>query len=229
MFPLRDTSPHKGFPVVNSAIIFFNIWAYIDTLKLSPVQLVLFRMHYGLVPRFSARLLEQNTLAGSLAFLSSLVSYTFVHAGIFHLLGNMWFLWIFGRGVEFRLGHLRYLVFYLLAGIASGYLHIIFNITSDVPCVGASGAISGVIGAYLVLSPRAKILTLVPIYFIIKTFDIPAYIFIVIWLLGQVFGVLTASSAQGTNIAWWAHVGGFVWGFFAILIFIKDTLDVRIE
>jgi len=229
MIPLKDTSPHKGFPGINAAIIAVNVWVYLETSHFSRVKLALFHFRFGLVPTWAIKTAEQQYFSGTPSFFFPLFSYMFVHAGIIHLLSNMWFLWVFGKNIEYRIGHFRYFIFYILCGIASGYFHIIFNPSSTVPCVGASGAVSGVIGAYMILYPRAKILTLVPIYFFIKAIEIPAFIFIIIWLLIQVTGAISSLSHEGGSVAWWAHFGGFLWGFLTVLLFKQDKLKLRIE
>ncbi len=140
----------------------------------------------------------------------------FLHGGFWHLLANLWSLYIFGDNIEDCLGHKKYLLFYLLCGIISGITHIIFNISSDIPVIGASGAIAGVMGAYFILYPRAKILTLFPIVFI--PFQAPAYIFFGIWFAYQFVNAASDQSGAG-SIAWWAHIGGFIAGVFILKFF----------
>jgi len=140
----------------------------------------------------------------------------FLHGGFLHILGNMWFLYIFGDNIEDRLGHLRYLIFYLLTGIAAGLVHLLTNWNSKIPTIGASGAISGVMGAYLILYPRARVLTLIPIFLFFQFVEIPAFLFLGYWFLLQLFSAgLTRGDVGG--VAWWAHIGGFVTG----IIFVK--------
>ncbi len=142
----------------------------------------------------------------------------FLHGGFLHIIMNMWFLYIFGDNVEDRLGHLRYLVFYLFCGVAAGVIHLLTNWSSNVPTIGASGAISGVMGAYLLLYPRSKILTLVFIVLFIQFIEIPAFIFLGIWFFLQIVSVGTSSGNAG-GVAFWAHIGGFVVGLVFIKIF----------
>ncbi|HSM73554.1 MAG TPA: rhomboid family intramembrane serine protease, partial [Desulfobacterales bacterium] len=148
-------------------------------------------------------------------------SFMFLHGGFWHLLGNMWSLYIFGDNVEDHLGPLRYLGFYLLCGLVSGLTHMLLNVGSNVPTIGASGAIAGVMGAYFLLHPRARILTLIPIFFIPYFVEIPAFFFLGLWLLLQ---FLNAASSQAgmTGIAWWAHIGGFIGGM--VLVKVLDQL-----
>jgi membrane associated rhomboid family serine protease len=142
----------------------------------------------------------------------------FLHGGYLHIIGNMWSLYIFGDNVEDRLGHFRYLVFYLLCGLASGISHLAINWHSTLPTIGASGAIAGVMGAYFILYPKAKVLTLVPIFFFIQFIELPAFVFLGIWFLFQ-FISAAGTSAQGGGIAWWAHIGGFVFGIIFLRLF----------
>jgi hypothetical protein len=142
----------------------------------------------------------------------------FLHGGFLHIIMNMWFLYIFGDNIEDRLGHIRYLIFYLFCGVAAGLIHLFTNWNSNVPTIGASGAISGVMGAYLLLYPRSKILTLVFIFFFIQFIEIPAFIFLGIWILLQLFSAGLRPSNVG-GVAFWAHIGGFVAGLVFIKIF----------
>ena len=144
----------------------------------------------------------------------------FIHGGFWHLLGNMWSLYIFGDNVEDRLGPLRYLLFYLLCGFLSGISHLVINWHSQVPTIGASGAIAGVMGAYLLLFPKAKVLTLIPIFFIPYFVNIPAFLFLGFWFLLQ-FISAAGSSGQAGGVAWWAHIGGFVFGMIFVKLFLK--------
>jgi membrane associated rhomboid family serine protease len=147
--------------------------------------------------------------------LFSLLSFMFLHGGFWHLLSNMWSLYIFGDNVEDHMGSLRYLIFYLLCGIASGLSHLILNQGSNIPTIGASGAIAGVMGAYFLLYPNSKVLTLIPIIFIPWFIEIPAFFFLGLWLVLQ---FINAAGGQG-SIAWWAHIGGFIFGMLFLKLF----------
>lgn len=218
MIPIRDTNRSERYPVINNGIIAITVLAFIFEL-LQGQRLKEFIYLYGLVPaRYAEPQVAAHFTASQqmLPFLTSL----FLHGGILHLLGNMWFLYIFGDNVEGRLGHLRYLVFYLLCGLAAGVSHLALNWHSNVPTIGASGAIAGVMGAYLILYPRAKILTLLPIFFFFTFVEVPAFIFLGIWFLFQ-FLIAAGSARQPGGIAWGAHIGGFLFGIVFLKIFEK--------
>ena len=208
MIPLRDTIRSHSYPVVNNLLIGANVLVFLIQLSLGP-DLDRFIFTYGLVPaKFTHPALA--AYFGWASNLFSLLSFMFLHGGFMHLLGNMWSLYIFGDNVEDRLGPLRYLGFYLLAGLVSGLFHMALNMDSQIPTIGASGAIAGVMGAYFILFPASKILTLIPIIFIPWFVEIPAFVFLGIWFALQF--ISAAGSGAATGIAWWAHVGGFVAG-----------------
>jgi len=217
MIPIRDTIPSKNYPVVNNTIIGINVVLYLFEMS-QGANLNRFIYIYGLVPaRYSMPQIASYFSAGQQ--LLSLLSFMFLHGGFWHLLGNMWSLYIFGDNVEDRLGPFRYLVFYLLCGITSGLSHLLFNLHSNIPTIGASGAIAGVMGAYLILHPHSKILTLIPIIFIPWFVEIPAFFFLGLWFVLQ---FLNAAGSHGNigGIAWWAHIGGFVFGIVLLKIFL---------
>jgi len=216
MIPIRDTIRSETYPVVNSSIIVVNVLVFLVELSQGQ-RLDGFIKIYGLVPvRYSIPQISAYFTTGQ-QFLSFL-TFMFLHGGFLHLLGNMWFLYIFGDNVEDRLGHFRYLVFYLLCGLASGISHLVINWHSVIPTIGASGAIAGVMGAYFILYPRAKVLTLVPIFIFFQFIELPAFLFLGIWFLFQ-FLSAAGASAQAGGIAWWAHIGGFVFGVIALKLF----------
>lgn len=209
MIPLRDSNRSQTFPLVNYTIIAANLMAFLWQVSLGNRLEKAFFL-YGLVPiRYSDPAVASHftTLEQILPFLTSM----FLHGGILHLAGNMWSLYLFGDNVEDRLGHLRYLVFYVLCGLAAGLTHLFTNWSSHVPTIGASGAISGVMGAYLILFPGARILTLLPIFFFLQLIEVPAFVFLGLWFLMQILSA-GASSGQAGGVAWWAHIGGFVAG-----------------
>jgi membrane associated rhomboid family serine protease len=219
MIPLRDTVPTKNYPVVNNTIIVINVIIFLYQLT-QPVGVEKFIYIYGLVPaRYSIPQISAYFTTFQQVF--SLFSFMFLHGGFWHLLGNMWSLYIFGDNVEDRLGHMRYLLFYIICGLASGLSHMLLNLNSNIPTIGASGAIAGVMGAYFILHPRARILTLIPIFFIPYFLEIPASFFLGIWFVLQFINA-AGSHGQASGVAWWAHIGGFVFG----ILFLKLMLTL---
>jgi membrane associated rhomboid family serine protease len=202
MIPLRSSERHYTPSTITLLLIVINVLVWLYEVSLGPGRHVnQFIETYGIVPD---RLHP-----------ASIVTSMFIHGGWLHILGNMWFLWIFGRGVEDILGHAKYLFFYFACGIAAGLVHIVVNANSPVPTVGASGAIAGVMGAYLIKFPRARIVTLVVIVFFITTVDIPAAFLLLYWFAMQFFsgvGSLGYSQASSGDVAWFAHIGGFLAG-----------------
>ncbi len=206
MIPLRDTIPSTRIPFINFALIAVNGACFLYEVSLDG-EVQHFLHLFGLVPaRFHG-----FTLPGLLPLFTSM----FLHSSWLHLLGNMLFLYIFGDNVEDRLGHLRYLCFYILSGMAAGLSQVYAFHTSTLPMIGASGAIAGVTGAYFMFFPRARVVTLVPIFFFFQIIEIPAVVFLLLWFGMQVlYGLATVSAAGHVvgGVAWWAHVGGFVFG-----------------
>jgi len=205
--PIKDLNPHRTYPVVNTLLILSNVIVFLYQLTLPPHEYQAFVMANATIPSHIRGVLAGH---GSLeaAFLPIFTS-MFLHSGFMHIAGNMLFLWIFGDNVEDYFGHFPYLLFYLVCGIGSGLTHIIFNFHSPLPALGASGAISGVMGAYILLYPRARVLTLVFIFFI----PIPAFIILGYWFLLQFLaGVSSVGAAATGGVAWWAHIGGFLLG-----------------
>jgi membrane associated rhomboid family serine protease len=225
MIPIRDTIKAETYPVVNLSLIAMNVVVFLFELSQGPA-LNRFVYTYGLVPaRYSVPQIAAYFDSSQQIF--SLLSFMFLHGGFLHLLGNMWILYIFGDNVEDKLGHFRYLVFYLLCGLTSGMSHLFLNWYSEIPTVGASGAIAGVMGAYFILYPGAKVLTLIPIFFFIQFVEIPAFLFLGIWFVFQFLNA-AVSSGQAGGIAWWAHIGGFIFGI--IFLKLSDMLpEVNLE
>lgn len=214
MIPIRDTVPSRTYPIINSTLIGINVVIFLVELAQGP-HMGRFIYLYGLVPaRYSVEGLSAHFTFFQQIF--SLVSFMFLHGGFLHLLGNMWSLYIFGDNVEDHLGPIRYGVFYVLCGIVSGLFHLFINFNSNAPTIGASGAVAGVMGAYFILHPRAKILTLIPIFIIPWFVEVPAFIFLGLWFLIQFFN---AAGGGAGGIAWWAHIGGFLCGMLLIKIF----------
>lgn len=213
--PLRDNIPSRGFPVVNVLLILVNLIAF-------GYGMTLGRYYNDFI--FSNSVIPAQLVVVGLTGeqLVRLTTAMFLHGGWFHVLSNMLYLWIFGDNIEGRMGHFKYLLFYLLTGYLATITHVLFNPLSEVPLIGASGAIAGVLGAYLILYPRAKVLTLVFIFVFIQVVPIPAVIFLGFWFLLQIFsGVasLTVQAAQG--VAFWAHAGGFVAGMLLVKLFTR--------
>jgi membrane associated rhomboid family serine protease len=213
MFPMQNGVPSRYPPVVTWALIAINCLVFLFEISLGPEDRAWFISRFALIPaRYFASYEDgTRTLADYLPFATNM----FLHGGWLHLIFNMWALWVFGPAVEDRLGRIRYLLFYLVCGVLASVAHAIFNATSPVPAVGASGAISGVIGCYIHMFPFARLVVMIPILFIPFFVEVPAIVFGGIWFLTQVLqgtaGLFTPS--EGGGVAWWAHVGGFVAGF----------------
>jgi membrane associated rhomboid family serine protease len=232
MFPLHDANPRHSPAGVMWLLVAANILVFLYNLTFDSEQkLVRFVYHFGFIPRefFAVPVPESFTLLTSM----------FLHGGVAHILGNMFFLYVFGDNVEDRMGHVRFLVFYLLGGVIATLAHGFFTTTSSVPMVGASGAISAVLGAYIVLFPRQRVLTFIPPllipWVILRLFGriprfflpwLPAWIYIGYWAVIQLLeayngSIVSAENMQG--VAWWAHVGGFIYGVVAVRFFLKPN------
>jgi len=206
MIPLRDSQPSYSTPYVTGSLIAVNVMIFFFQLSLDPYSLNHFVASYGVVP---SRLNPVSVLTSM-----------FLHGGWLHLIGNMWFLWIYGDNVEDILGHGKYLLFYLGCGVAAALVHVAFNAGSRIPTIGASGAIAGVMGAYVVKFPRSRIVTLVPIFFFLTLIEIPAVVILLYWFVIQVFsgvGSVAYSTVSQGGVAWFAHAGGFIAGMLLIL------------
>ena len=216
MIPLKNLRPRTHFPSVTLTLIIANFLVFLYQLSLPPRALQTFLTTYSVIP---ARV--QLALAGShftlaQAFIPFFTS-MFLHAGWLHIIGNMWFLWLFGGNVEDRLGHVAYLGFYLVCGLGAGAAQTIFSLGSTIPSLGASGAIAGVLGAYIIFFPSSKILTLVTLFFWWFFARLPAVLFIGLWFLVQFLsGVSSLGSRSQGGVAWWAHVGGFLLGMLLV-------------
>src|SRR5258708_1612548 len=201
MIPLRDTQPSYTPPIATIAIILLNVLVFLYEISLDQYELNFFIAQYGVIPaRFQW---------------ADVITSIFLHGGWMHLIGNMWFLWIFGDNVENILGHAPYVIFYLLCGIAATIVHVIFSGDSRVPTIGASGAIAGVMGAYLVKFPHSRVVTLVPIFIFLTTMEIPAWLILIYWFVLQLFsgvGQIGHSHLSQGGVAWFAHIGGFLAG-----------------
>lgn len=217
MFPINDTIPHERFPIVNWFIIAVNAGVFFFELSLDEKAIREFFQTYGLVPADFASSNKLNP-ATYLPFLSNM----FLHGGWGHFIGNMWTLFIFGDNVENRMGGFRYLLFYLLCGVLASGTHFYLYQSSTIPSLGASGAISGVMGAYMFLFPKSRIIFFVPILFIPFFIPIPALIYLAFWFIGQFLsGTYTLFHNVAAGIAFWAHIGGFASGALIHRIFVK--------
>ncbi|MBI5588388.1 MAG: rhomboid family intramembrane serine protease [Deltaproteobacteria bacterium] len=212
MIPLKDDVPSYTFPYVTISIIIINIVVFIYQMTLGTSGTENFIYRTAAIPYEITHLVDikpRSVVPPPFTLFTAM----FVHGGLLHLAGNMLFLWIFGDNVEDTLGHFRFVLFYLASGVIASLAHIAMEPSSTLPMIGASGAIAGVLGAYFILFPRAKILTLVFLLFFVTVARIPAVVFLGIWFLFQLL-----SSGSGGGIAWYAHIGGFVAGAVAIII-----------
>ncbi|MEN8153646.1 MAG: rhomboid family intramembrane serine protease [Acidobacteriota bacterium] len=230
-FPIKDYNPTKRIPYITIFLIVVNVLIFSYQNFFSKKPLNHYINHYSMVPYEITHLKNVKILVDRDQFgypqfqdrnvrpVPSLISSIFMHGSLMHLLGNMLFLWIFGNNIEDYLGMFLFSVFYLVSGIGAGLIHILFNFNSLTPVIGASGAVSGVMGAYLILFPKAKVKTLIFIFFFITFVDIPASAFLVIWFIYQFF------YAGGGSIAWLAHIGGFLIGL-VLIYFVKKKRPV---
>lgn len=216
MIPLKDNVPSRTFPFVNYTLIGLNIYVFVQQIRFGSMgTLEGFISSYSIIPRLFVLDPESNFIR--------LISHQFLHSGFGHIIGNMLFLYIFGDNVEDRLGHIKYIFFYLISGIGAAFGQIYFNSNSMMPMIGASGAIAGVLGAYFLFYPKARVLTLIPFGIFTRIIEVPAFFFLGFWFLIQAFsGTATIHLARTMGreiggVAWWAHVGGFavglIWAF----------------
>jgi len=208
MFPIRDTVRARSFPIINWLIIILNGLIFFYQTNLSSSGLEQFFESFALIP-------SKIDITQPLSFIP-FVTHMWMHASLFHLISNVWMLFIFGDNVEDRIGSVRYLLFYVLGGICAGLLQFYFTSDPTIPALGASGAIAAVMGAYFLFFPRSRVVTFVPIFFVGWFVRIPSFIFLGIWFGSQVFsGVVELTAAAGGGmggVAWWAHIGGFLFG-----------------
>jgi len=223
MIPLRDDQPTFSTPFINYFLIVLNVLVFLGEVSVGMQNrgaLNAFLMEFGVVPRHTLAVLTGHSYDPTATAILPLFTSMFLHASFLHVAGNMLFLWIFGDNVEDYLGHFRYLLFYLVSGLAADFTHILLNANSRVPSVGASGAIAGVLGAYFILYPHARVLTWFPPIFL---FHVPAWLMLGYWFVEQFLSGAATSIAdthQTTGgVAFWAHVGGFVAGVLMIKMF----------
>src|SRR3990172_5379973 len=218
MIPLRDSIRAHRFPAVTIGLIAANVAVFLYQYLLLPESAQRIIFQYGLIPRelTSGVPVVPHPFPAEVTLFTSM----FVHGGFFHVAGNMLYLWIFGNNVEDAMGHFRFIVFYFISGIVAVYIFAFMNPGSTIPMVGASGAVSGVLGAYLVLFPRAKVLTLVPFGFYMQVIRIPAVFVLGLWIVVQIVNGMV-SGGKGGGIAWFAHIGGFLAGVLLVGLFKK--------
>jgi len=218
MIPLRDESQMEKFPFVTLGLIFFNLFVFLWEVSLGP-RLDKTILLFGVIP-------ERITHLESPLELITLFTSLFLHADFFHLAGNMLYLWVFGNNIEDRLGHSRFFLLYLICGVISGLSFSLIVPDSKLPMIGASGAVSGVLGAYFLLYPDAKITVLLPLFFFWKTFKVRAFWFLLLWIGLQFFfaisGIQDTIHARGGGVAWLAHILGFIAGAFLLTLFLKE-------
>lgn len=216
MIPLRDSNPTERFPLVTVLLIVVNGIVFLYELSLGEKGAQAMLGAFALVP---ARLASGNLpVPGTVPVGVTVLTSMFLHGGFLHVIGNMLYLWIFGNNVEDAMGRLRFAVFYLLCGTAAAMGHAFLNLRSTVPMIGASGAVSGVLGAYLLLYPRARVLTLFILGFFVRLIEVPALVVLGFWFVLQFLNALIASGAGG-GVAWYAHLGGFAAGMVLVGLF----------
>ena len=233
MFPYRDENETQRLAIVTGTIILINVlaWLFVQGAG-STAALARSVCDLGLIPGELTGSLAPGTqfpMGEGLACatdpgrqLSHVLTHMFLHGSWMHMLGNMWFLWLFGNNVEDSMGRLRFLAFYLLCGLAAAAAQIVTSPNSPIPMVGASGAISGVMGAYLVLYPRVRVFTMVPLGFFITSMALPAWVMLGYWFLIQFVSGLVSVGGEGGGVAFWAHVGGFVAGLVLVKLFARS-------
>lgn len=219
MIPLRDNVPRVTAPIAVTSIIVVNVVAFLFGKAIDPRSMVYIYHLFGVVP---ARFFEPEWAAWA-GYPQTLgwpfITYMFLHGGWLHIIFNMWMLWIFGDNIEDVTGHWGFLAFYVSCGLAAIALHMVFEQSSPIPVVGASGAVAGVMGAYIMLYPHGKVLTLVPIVIIPLILRVPSYLFLGIWFLSQIVSGVISQATAISEVAWWAHVGGFLAGIILIRVF----------
>jgi membrane associated rhomboid family serine protease len=209
--PLRDENPTSRKPIVTIIIIAINCLIYLYGLTKPTAALQRFIVQYALIPSELTHFVELTPYSSVPILLTPLTS-MFLHGGFMHLAGNMLFLWVFGNNIEDYLGPIKFILFYLLSGFAADFLFVLFSPNSQIPLIGASGAISGTLGAYLVLYPRARILTLIFLFYFIRIVRMPAMVVLGFWIVYQII-MSAIDSGSGGGVAWLAHVGGFAFGW----------------
>jgi membrane associated rhomboid family serine protease len=213
MIPLKDDNPTQTFPLMTITIIALNILVYLYQLSMAAEKLEPFLFQYGAIPdRLIHPFFQDPSFPKTIPPVLTIFTSMFLHGGFIHLLGNMLYLWIFGKNVEDFLGRLKFVIFYLISGFFAVLIHTLSDVNSAIPMIGASGAIAGILGAYFLLFPRANVSTLFIFIFFIKIIKIPAVLILGLWFLVQ----LLNAGSEGGSVAWYAHVGGFLTGVLLI-------------
>ena len=221
MIPFRDNISSRHYPIVTLVIILANITIFLYQFSLTSEDLHNFLFRYGVVPA-KLQLIGQNPVLVITGFGISIIASMFLHGGLLHLSGNILYLWIFGDNIEDRMGSIRFIFFYFLCGILGSGTHVLFNLDNQIPAIGASGAISGVLGAYLLSYPFAKIRTIIPLFLFWPIIELPAILVLGSWFFIQLFNGTTSlneTSQVMNGVAWWAHIGGFIAGTVLIRLF----------
>lgn len=219
MLPIRDHEPSHRFPFITIGIITVNAWVFFQ--ELAAEKLDAFIEQWALIPA--------AVDFGALSTLTPFITSQFLHAGVAHIAFNMWYLWIFGDNVEAHFGHLRFLGFYLLAGVVAGIAQLLFTTNPLIPMLGASGAVAGALGAYWKLFPRHRVDTLLPFFGFWSRATLPAGVVLLFWFVGQLFsgvGAIVGGPAAG-GVAWWAHIGGFAFGWLIALLIPEAPRELR--
>lgn len=218
MIPLRDSTRSRSIPIVTVILIILNLYIFFRQSIMPEPELERFFIQYGLIPALFTERLQDYSWFGLLY--APLVTSFFLHGSWFHVLFNMLYLWIFGDNIEDRLGHFRFILFYFLSGILANTAHFLTDINSPIPLVGASGAIAGVLGAYFITFPRARVTSLIFVFIFFTIREIPAVVFLLFWFAINLFQGLSNSGSM-SNTAWWAHIGGFLVGMILMLLLKK--------
>ena len=221
MIPLRDDNPTTTKPVLTVMLLAANILVFLYQISLGPKAGELMVYQFGAIPAVVTGTKSLPPALVAIPPIFSVFTSMFLHGGLLHIAGNMLYLWIFGNNVEDAMGHIRFFVFYLLSGVAASFSHIYSDAGSVIPSIGASGAISGVLGAYLLLYPHARVLVIIPLGIFSRLIYIPAWIVLGFWFVIQIVSSSLAGSQQGGGVAWWAHIGGFVAGLALVGLFKK--------
>ncbi len=230
LFPFRDDNPSYSVPMVTISLVCLNVIFYILSGLAGPYEYIGNVYTYGLIPAelFHGQIItsvdwllpgEAQPTIGNFPTFLTLFTHMFMHGGFMHLLGNIWFLWLFGDNIEDRMGSFRFIIFYLVAGLIAALSHGLTDTSGIIPMIGASGAISGVIGAYIILFPYARIHTVLFVFFFFRTIRIPAWIFLGFWFVGQVFYGFQSLGVSGAGVAFFAHIGGFIAGVIMVKLF----------